>query len=326
MGRMAETSKKTNRNKLARAKGFWFALVFASVGGYFVWSSFAATTWKLVWQEEFSGTSLNSTSWMTYQGPENHSQAIYTADNVSVSNDLLTLKTRRHCVAGDSEALTSANAQADPCPAGKLTKYSSGQVRTLKRWKNGRIEIRARLPAAQKGQWPALWMRNQTDWCKLNYGELDIVEWYYDKRVNGSMQNIVNRNSATTHATCDPTIGPTGTTKSVKHYEDFADDLTKSFHIFAVEWDTTSVRYEMDGKMLRSENRSSSPDGDIYKTSAADFPISIPRFTYVTDQTWELRIQTQVIKQGDAYHSPPDNSQPFATRGFLVSWVRAYSR
>ncbi len=332
--RVTTTSGKKKKQKLinvslkslAGAKGFWFALVFAGFGSYFWYSSYAATGWQLVWQDTFGAATLSSTDWQIYQGPENHSQAVYTANNVSTQNDYAVLKTRRHCITTPSEPLTSANDTSNPCPAGTATKYSSGQIRSLYRWKSGRIEIRARLPRAQKGQWPALWMRNQSDWCNLNYGELDIVEWYYDTKISGTMKQTLGRNNATSHATCELADGTSGVTKMVKHYEDYDTDLTASFHTFAVEWDATAVVYEMDGKRLRYENRATSPDGDAYKTTKDDFPVTAPRFSAIMNQSWELRAQTQIIKPGDAYHSAPDNTKPFYSYTMLIDSVKIFQK
>src|SRR5690606_37970141 len=130
----------------------------------------------LAWSEDFDGTSLDPTNWTVSTGTENHSQSNYIQGAVRVQNGALAIRTRRHCVSG-SEALTDANVSSAPCPSGKTTRYSSGKVQTPHQFESGRLEIRAKLPSAQTGVTPAIWMRNEAGWCAPGYGGLDVAKW-----------------------------------------------------------------------------------------------------------------------------------------------------
>ena len=122
--------------------------------------------YSLVWNDEFSGTSLDANTW-NYEtgngsgGWGNHELEYYTNSpkNVLVSNGNLIIEARKESIGGFN--------------------YSSTRLTTQnkKAFTYGRVDIRAKLPKG-KGMWPALWMLgsniNTAGWPAC--GEMDIME------------------------------------------------------------------------------------------------------------------------------------------------------
>ncbi|MEK6650949.1 MAG: glycoside hydrolase family 16 protein, partial [Bacteroidota bacterium] len=116
--------------------------------------------------------------------------------------------------------------------------YTSARMRTRFKgdWLYGRFEIRAQLPYG-KGLWPAIWML-PTDWEYGGWpasGEIDIMECVGHEpwKVYGTIHY------GSSPATRIQTGGNTSLTAGT-----FAGD----FHVFAMEWDSTAIRWYVDGR------------------------------------------------------------------------------
>ena len=119
---------------------------------------------KLVWSDEFNGTSLNTDYW-TYEigngswGWGNNEQQYYTnsEENVSVSNGTLKITAKYESIGGKN--------------------YTSGRIKTSGKVEpgNGYVVARIKLPSVN-GIWPAFWMlgTNGQGWPMC--GEIDIME------------------------------------------------------------------------------------------------------------------------------------------------------
>jgi beta-glucanase (GH16 family) len=121
-----------------------------------------ATSYTLVWDDEFNGTGVNTGSWNIDVGNPgvNHELENYQAANATVSNGNLVITARQQSVGG--QPYTSAKLET----AGKFSITY------------GRIEARIKLPMVQ-GTWPAFWMpgssiNSGTPWPDC--GEIDIME------------------------------------------------------------------------------------------------------------------------------------------------------
>jgi|GEM_PF-3723794 len=285
-----------------------FVLVFGLIGSGLLLVSRGLTSYNLVWSDEFNGTSLDTSKWQVITGTESHSQAHYTTNDVYEGNGYVTLRTQRHCVSSSSDALTATNASTAPCPAGTTTEYSSGQIQTGHNWKAGRIEVRAKLPSTELGLWPAIWLRNNAAWCTANYGELDVMEWYGD---------YPTTDTATSHETC-----ASDTTKHVQHAYTTASDTSSTWHTWAVNWDANSIQYELDGLPVLAKT------GDADKTTdtAGDFGLTSTQFNTIMNDSWLLRMNTQVTNPGDAWHKAPDNTQSFMPAYYQIDYVRVYDK
>lgn len=123
----------------------------------------AASSYELVWSDEFDGTSLSTSTWNYEigngsQGWGNWERQYYTnrKENVEVSNGTLKIKALKENY-GNCE-------------------YTSGRITTKGKqdFKFGKIEARMKLPSFS-GSWPAFWMLGSSGgWPRC--GEIDIME------------------------------------------------------------------------------------------------------------------------------------------------------
>ncbi|RAJ05177.1 beta-glucanase (GH16 family) [Chitinophaga skermanii] len=178
--------------------------------------------YTLVWQDEFDGTSLNTSKWSYENGNlgVNNEKQYYQTANVAVSGGKLLITARKQTVGGQP--------------------YTSGRINTNGKFstKYGRIEASIKLPAVQ-GTWPAFWMLGSNigdpnvGWPKC--GEIDIME----------QTNTSNTVLGTIHwfNTAYSYYGGNTTTNGVTN-----------FHVYAIEWDASSIRWYVDGVLFHTAN------------------------------------------------------------------------
>ncbi|SIN74805.1 family 16 glycosylhydrolase [Chitinophaga niabensis] len=181
----------------------------------------SAQALQLVWSDEFDGTSLNTAKWNYENGNlnVNNEQQYYQTSNVSVSNGNLVITARKQSVGGKP--------------------YTSGRINTNGKFsqKYGRIEASIKLPAVQ-GLWPAFWMLGtnigepNVGWPKC--GEIDIME--HVNTGNTVLGTIHWFNTAYTYYGGNTTTSPT------------------NYHLYAVEWDASSIRWYVDGVQFHTAN------------------------------------------------------------------------
>lgn len=170
---------------------------------------------KLIWEENFDGTSLNEKVWnfeLGNNGWGNNERQDYTKDNHSVKNGFLIITARK-----DGEHYTSTRITT----AGK------------KEFKYGYIEARAKLPKGY-GIWPALWMLGgnikQAGWPLA--GEIDIMEY-------------IGREPHTIYTTLH-TKATHGEHASSKKTD--MGNIEEGFHTYAVNWTKDAITFYVDGK------------------------------------------------------------------------------
>lgn len=186
--------------------------------------------WKLVFQDEFDGSSLNEQVWET-QFPWGRDRSTvgelqwYAPDAFKVANGKLRIS-------------------ALPTPGGTHL-YSSGIISSHKSFaaQYGRFEIRCKVPRG-KGLWPAFWLLPpDTSWPP----EIDVFETIGDAPNTVHMTAHWSENGEHRKSGAEFT-GP-----------DFSD----GFHTFAVEWSAATMVWFVDGvERHRVENRS--PSGPMY--------------------------------------------------------------
>jgi beta-glucanase (GH16 family) len=181
----------------------------------------ALAGWDLVWHDEFSGTSLNTTYWeaANRRNSHNNEKQFYHPNQVAVADGNL--------------KLTAINTPRD----GKA--YQSGLVTSKELFGPGRFEARMDLPTSQ-GMWPAFWLNaNNVQW-PLG-GEIDILE------NRGSQPNLV---SSAYHWQKDP--GPCCDDHRFEYHEHTAEvngqpvNYHDGFHTYAVEWDEETLKFFVD--------------------------------------------------------------------------------
>ena len=198
-----------------------------------------AQTWNLVWSDEFDSASINTANW-TYNigggGWGNNELEYYTnrTENAQINNGNLLIIAKQESYSGSN--------------------YTSARLTTqgLQSFTYGKIEARIKLPVG-KGMWPAFWMLGnnigQVSWPEC--GEIDIME-----NINGA-----------------PTIYGTMhwyNNGDVQYGGNTPCDLTQ-YHVYAVEWNSTSIIWSLDGNQYCTGNIAN----NINNTGAFHLPFYI---------------------------------------------------
>jgi beta-glucanase (GH16 family) len=174
-----------------------------------------AANWKVVWSDEFNGTSLDQTVWGHETGYcRNQELQYYTINpqNVFMQNGNLVIQTLIESMGG--YAYTSA----------------SLLTRGKKSWTYGRFEIRAKLPYGA-GIWPAFWSCGTVDGWPVN-GEIDIFELWGGGSGDRSIMSTLH-------------YGANNTGQSV-YYNLSSGKFADAYHTFACEWDSTQIKFYCD--------------------------------------------------------------------------------
>jgi beta-glucanase (GH16 family) len=210
---------------------------FIPATGYSTPASYPEMT--LVWQDEFSGTSLNESDW-TYEiggsGWGNNELQYYRKENTSIVDGHLVITAKAENFGGRD--------------------YTSSRLITKgkKEFQYGRIDIRAALPKGQ-GIWPALWMLganiSEVPWPAS--GEIDIMEMIggsnREKTVYGTLH--WGANDTDQHVcTCDK-----------PGYSLASGTFNDKFHVFTLIWDATTIKWYVDDELLVNNTIDITPAG-----------------------------------------------------------------
>ena len=244
--------------------------------------------WELSWHDEFDGTSLNTTNWeaLNRQDSFNNEKQYYLPEQVTVANGNLQLTATNQPL---------ANTDKD---------YRSGLVTSKALYGPGRFEARIDLPTTQ-GMWPAFWLNaNQVPWPQG--GEIDIME------NKGSQPTIT---SSAFHWQKDPGPCCANWHYVTQNYSAMNGgnpvNFTTGFHTYAVEWDTTQIRFYVDGNLYHTvKNNSHMPD--------ANFPMSDANFTTAKNIILNLAV-------GGDFGGDPNGTTVFP-QTMLVDYVRVWQR
>ena len=244
-------------------------------------------TLSLVWSDEFDATQLDPQAWFfeTGDGTEygipgwgNNELQYYLPDSASLADGMLTITANEESIG--------------------VYDYTSARINTRDRFafKYGRIEARMRLPAGQ-GIWPAFWMLSQDSpygtWAAT--GEIDIMEAVNLGAAGG------NEVFGTLHYGGEfPDNVFTGDSYVV------LTDPTVDFHVYAIEWDETEIRWYVDDVMYAVQNS--------WNSTAAPYPAPF-------DQPFYLIFNVAV--GGNLPGSPNASTQFPVTMD--IDWVRVYS-
>lgn len=177
----------------------------------------------LVWEEEFTGTSLDTTSWNYKVGGHgwgNNELQYYRPENTSLRDGNLVITVRRE----DYE-----NRQ-----------YTSSRLTTKgkREFKFGRIDIRAALPEGQ-GIWPALWMMGKNYQASAPWptcGEIDLMEFlgHQTDTIYGTAHFTNKQNH---HGFRGGNLAFTG-----------PGDYTDTYHVFSLLWEPGHLRWLIDNE------------------------------------------------------------------------------
>ena len=193
-----------------------FAVAFFLCIFAFSVNASAASSWVLVWSDEFDKPGLpDSSKWGYDEGGSgwgNHELEYYTKariENASVANGVLSINARKESYNG--KQYTSA----------RLVTAGKGD------WLYGKFQVRAKLPRGL-GMWSAIWLL-PTDWTYGDWpasGELDIMEdvGYDSTRINSNIHSSgTNQGNSVTIA-----------------------DPWNTWHVYGLEWYPDSMSYWVD--------------------------------------------------------------------------------
>jgi beta-glucanase (GH16 family) len=234
--------------------------------------------WRLVWHDEFDkaiGPDWTFDVGTGGNGWGNNELEYYTArpENARVENGVLVIEARKESY--QSREYTSARLKTE----GRRT------------FKYGRIEARIQVPRGQ-GMWPAFWALGEDQkaagWPRC--GEIDVME-------------NIGREPSRVHATVHGP-GYSGGQGVGGPFDLPSGAFADGFHVFAVEWDASGLRFSVDDT--------------VYKSIT---PTDVPA-TWVYDHPFFLLLNLAV---GGNWPGPPDTETVFPAR-MKVDYVRAYER
>ncbi len=190
--------------------------------------------WDLVMNDEFDGTSLNTSLWTALDRRD------------SFNNELQYYHPNQVAVTGGNLELTAIDVPRQ----GKA--YQSGLITSNALYGPGRFEARIWLPTSQ-GMWPAFWLNaNNTQWPTA--GEIDIME-------NRGSQPLLT--SSAYHWQTDPNQPCCGGHQYV--YDEYTAtengqpvNFHAGFHTYAMEWEETQLRFYVDGNLHYTVNENAS--------------------------------------------------------------------
>ncbi|WP_179091311.1 Ig-like domain-containing protein [[Flexibacter] sp. ATCC 35208] len=193
---------------------------------------------KLVWEENFDGTTLNPLNW-TYEtgdgcskgncGWGNAELEYYTSstNNVRVENGHLVIEARREAVGGKP--------------------FTSGRIKTNGRvaFRYGTLEARIKVPQVGNGLWPAFWMLGSTGGEWPHNGEVDILEMGFAGAIAAGKPNSTL--SSATHWWTENPGGYTGHATYAKDTVTQGTNLNDDYHLYKLVWDTAFLTIYLDG-------------------------------------------------------------------------------
>lgn len=179
--------------------------------------------YRLVWSDEFDYTGLpDASKWKFETGYVRNQEVQYYTDsrldNCKVENGRLYITALNDSFQG--HPVTSA----------------SIETLGLQSFKYGYIEVRAKMPHLGSGTWPAIWTlgvnRDAVGWPRC--GEIDIMEW------TGKAPTVV------LGSTFLPDANGNTVSRNWPYIVANTSILTDEFHNYAIEWDSTQVKYFFD--------------------------------------------------------------------------------
>jgi beta-glucanase (GH16 family) len=249
---------------------------------------------RLAWSDEFNGANGSTpdpAKWAPEVGPGVNNELQYYTNNNNARMDgtgNLVIQARREVTPGSA-------CPPDPVSGGSTTcQYTSGRITTAGKFDftYGRVEARVRVSSGV-GLWPAFWMLGSNfhqgrPWPAS--GEIDILE-----HVGKEPNNVYS----TLHAPAYFGGGGYGSPLNL------GQPASAAFHVFAVEWGPTQMRFFVDGNNFFTANR------DTIETT---------RGPWVYDHNFFIILNNAV---GGDWPGPPNAGTQFPAN-LAIDYVRVY--
>jgi beta-glucanase (GH16 family) len=189
--------------------------------------------WKLVWQDEFGGSSLSTTKWLAKDNTYVDYDLACISDagaNIAVSGGMARLRVLKQQATCGSES------------RGYTTAYLTTEGK--RSFTYGRFEMRARTPTGpdnSTGLWPAFWLRPDGG----GIGEIDVVE--------------LPGGAAYYRAATQAIFYDYTPIKQDHRYPFPSGYPADGFHTYTTEWEAGSLRWFIDGVQVYARDRSTTP-------------------------------------------------------------------
>ncbi|MGB3444389.1 MAG: discoidin domain-containing protein [Actinophytocola sp.] len=249
---------------------------------------------RLAWSDEFNGangSTPDTTKWKAETGAGVNNELQYYTNNNNARMDgagNLVIQARREVTPGSA-------CPPDPLSGGSTTcQYTSGRLNTNGKFDftYGRVEARIKVSSGQ-GLWPAFWMLGSNFFQGRPWpasGEIDILE-----HVGKEPNNVYS----TLHAPAYFGGGGYGSPLNL------GQAANAAFHVFAVEWGPTQMRFFVDG--------------NNFFTAARD-TVESTRGPWVYDHPFFIILNNAV---GGDWPGPPNASTQFP-QNMTIDYVRVY--
>jgi MYXO-CTERM domain-containing protein len=226
--------------------------------------------WELTFQDEFDGTAVDLGRWKPrYKWGEaiiNSELQAYVDDAFVVQDGILSIVAKHE--SGQY--------------AGQTLEYRSGVICSLHEQTYGYFEARVKVPKGQ-GYWPAFWLLGAVGTPNVN--EIDILELLGHQTNTAYMTVHWGESYGAGHESDGSSfVGP---------------DFSEGFHVFAVEWDESAIRWSIDG---------------------------LERFTHSGDGVADVPMYLILnLAVGGGWPGAPDSTTVFPG-SFQIDYVRAYRK
>lgn len=240
---------------------------------------------NLVWSDEFEGDQLDPDKWVSETGAHgwgNNEWQDYTAgQNAEVSDGTLKIIAKK---TGDGQ---------------KSGDYTSARLNSVRSFKYGRMEIRAKMPDLKgNGLWPAIWMLGENirhvGWPAC--GEIDIMEYvsFDPNTFHFSVHTHAFNHIAGTHVTSGGIPLPT---------------IEEEFHVFGVIWTEDFLKFYVEDttNVLLTFNKPAN-------ATNAEWPFDKPQY---------FLLNMAVGGDWGGAHGVDDDIFPAS---FEIDYVRVYKR
>lgn len=197
-----------------------------------------SSSYKLVFADEFTGTTLDMYKWnYNYSWGNQHNHSAYMSPSqVIVGNNVLNL-----------QAINQRNPGATDFWHNEFgwqtVNYTSGAINSSGKFNftYGYFEASIKQPSSL-GSWPAFWML-KSGWPP----EIDIMEFVHTN--NSGSGNTRYRTIANYHYTNN-----SGANASYykEHWQ--GADLTAGYHTYGLEWTASTMRFYLDGSVIHTIN------------------------------------------------------------------------
>jgi beta-glucanase (GH16 family) len=249
-------------------------------------TSCVSQTWNLIWNDEFNGTSLDTSKWMHDIGTGSQN-GLY-----GWGNSELQYYQPQNTVLNSGYAKIIANIE----PNGIIDSwnntmyYSSSRISTREKFdfRYGKVEARIKTVDGE-GFWPAFWMLPSGGSWPCD-GEIDIMEqWGSD--------GPSNTTTGAAHAgTC-----PGGSTYQSSSYNISSGSYADNFHIYSIQWQPGLITWYVDNIQF-------------LQVTPSSYPNIIWPFN---SNNWYLMFNLAITSSG------PNSNTVFPSQ-IEIDWVRIY--